>query len=539
MRFNILAKYDVVILGSGISGLLCALELSKQDKTVCILTKEAVTESSSQYAQGGIAVPLDKSDSIEEHLNDTLKAGVGLSNVTVAREIISNSISALEKLISYGVSFDLSKDNKIHQGKEAAHSKPRICHVGGDSTGRFVTKALIDKACREPRISISQGTIALHIFKDEYLGSIGILVEDITRDRYVVFAKDVIVATGGIGQLYDTTTNPLVSSGDGITMAYRFGARLQDVEMIQFHPTVFLESGEPFLITEAIRGEGGKLKNMHGDYFALNYHKMAELAPRDVLARAIFSELQKTKSKHVYLDLSSFDQTYFANRFPTIYKLCCKYRIDLFNKGIPVAPAAHYFIGGIKCDISGKTNIAGLWTIGEASSNGFHGANRLASNSLLECIVIPHFLTKNLLEIRENIKFPSDEYIDINLDETNYDDEIKVTIKELQIKNTQSLGLVRSALSLNQHLNWLNEISDKFKTNLSSTSYQAQELKNMILLSSLICQASIERKHSIGVHFREDFQTPPLEPVHSVFYINKQLFWEAETSQRQLVSFLG
>ena len=530
MRFDVVAKFDVIIIGSGISGLICALELAKQKKTVCIFAKEAVTESSSLYAQGGIAVPIDISDSVEEHLADTLKAGAGLCNAEVAKEIISFSVIALEKLIAYGVKFDLSAENTIQQTKEAAHSRARVCHVGGDASGRFITKTLIDKASREPAISISQGSIVLDILKDENERACGILVEDVTHSKYVVLGKDIVIASGGLGQLYKHTTNPRVCTGDGLIMAYRTNAELQDIEMIQFHPTVLLEFGDPLLITEAIRGEGAKLKNVNGEYFAKSYHELAELAPRDILARAILSELEKTRSKFVYLEVNNFSIEYFKNRFPTIYKSCIERKINLFDDGIPVNPAAHYFIGGIKCDVFGSTNIPSMWAVGEVASNGFHGANRLASNSLLECIVAPQFLVKNLLS-KESIGFSTINYVDINVDRKNYNEsEINNITNELQSKNSKNLGLVKNESILKKHLDWLRVISEKFNVNTLSADFQVQELKNMILLSFLICNAALKRTHSIGVHYREDCPKAPNVYKHSVFQQNKELL--------SLVSFL-
>lgn len=539
MKFDVIAKYDVVVIGSGISGLLCALDLAKQNKSVLIISKEAITESSSQYAQGGIAIPLSKFDSVESHLKDTLVAGSGLCNESVAKEIINHAAFALDELLSYGVKFDLSNENNIHQTKEGAHSAPRVCHAGGDASGRYITKALIEKVCRDPRISISQGTFALNIVVDEITNSFAVLLEDINKNKYVVFSRDIVIATGGIGQIYDKTSNPCVCTADGVALAYNLGAQLQDVEMVQFHPTVLLEKGDPLLITEAIRGEGGKLKNVFGEYFAFKYHEKGELAPRDVLARAILHEMEITKSRYVYLDVNLFSEEYFKNRFPTIYHSCIQRKINLFNTGIPVAPAAHYFIGGIKCNISGVTSVPGLWAVGEVASNGFHGANRLASNSLLECAVVPTFLVKELLEKRQNIILPDYSTFEINVDKQIYDEEeVNCYRKELQYKNSQNLGLVRSALTLKEHLDWLLGLTEKFNVSLPTVDYQAQELRNMLLISLLICQAALERKHSLGVHFRQDFQKTPIEFKHSVFRANKQLSWEVESPKRELIPIL-
>ena len=539
MKFNVVSKYDVVILGSGISALLCALELAKHEKSVCIITKEAVTESSSRYAQGGIAVPLAESDSVEKHLNDTLLAGTKLCNETVSREILSHSVKAFKKLESYGVKFDLKSDKNIHQTKEAAHSVSRVCHIGGDASGRFITKTLIDRVCREPKILISQGSIALSIFRPEnYKNSFGVLVGDVTRDNYVILAKDIIIATGGLGQIYETTTNPKVITGDGIAMAYFLGAEIQDIEMIQFHPTVLIDNGSPFLITEAIRGEGGRLKNANGEYFAYKYHERAELAPRDILSRAILSEMKKTKSERVYMDLRNLGENYFMSRFPSIYQTCLERKIDLFKNGIPVIPAAHYLIGGVKSNLSGKTCVPGLWAVGEVASNGFHGANRLASNSLLECIVVPDLLVNELITNKKEEFFLNISEVCLDIDELNYD-EAKVAsfIKELQSRNLKNIALIRTEANLKEHLDWLNKASEIYNIELTSFSYQAQELKNMILLSTLICNAALERKHSLGVHNREDYQLLPVEFLHSVYSL-KQLKWESNSVQKQLVAFL-
>lgn len=533
MQIEVKAKYDVIIIGSGISGLICAIELSKNNKTVCIVTKEAVTESSSLYAQGGIAVPLDASDSIEKHLEDTLNAGTKLCNYDIAKKIISSSKEAFEKLISYGVKFDLKSDSSVHQTKEAAHSFARVCHVGGDASGRFITKTLIDKVCRDQNISISQGTCVLSLLKNNENIS-GVLVEDITKDKYVLLAKDIIIASGGAGQMYSSTTNPKVSTGDGLVMAYKVGASLQDVEMIQFHPTVLIqENKEPLLITEAIRGEGAKLKNINGELFAEKYHKNAELAPRDILSRGILNEMNKTNSKFVYLDLSNFKEDYFKSRFPTIHEACVDRKIDLFKSGIPVSPAAHYFIGGIKSDVCGRTAVSNLWVVGEAASNGFHGANRLASNSILECIVVPHLLVSELIKGK---KCDFLEKVDIEFDENSYDEnDVKKSLQELQSMNLSSLGLIRKESTLKKHLAYLEVLSRTYRIDLLSANSQLQELKNIISLSILICNAAIERKESLGAHYREDYQSPPKIFKHSVFQANNDFFFEDEISQRSLV----
>ncbi len=530
MRFYVAAKYDVIVIGSGISGLICALELAKRNKTVCILAKEAVTEGSSLYAQGGIAVPLSDGDSVEKHLLDTIKTGSGLTDVSVAKEIISHSVASLENLISYGVKFDLTDQNKIHLTKEAAHSASRVCHVGGDASGRYITKVLVDRACREPNISISQGTFALALLTNKTSSVIGVLIEDVTREHYALLANDIVIASGGIGQIFENTTNPKVCTGDGIVMSYQAKAQLQDLEMIQFHPTVLLDNGDPFLITEAIRGEGGKLKNIKGEYFANQYHKLGELAPRDVLSRAILFELEKTNSNRVFLEVSNFSEEYFKSRFPSVYQTCLDRGIEVFKAGIPASPAAHYSIGGIKCDLYGTTSIEHLWCVGECASNGFHGANRLASNSLLECIVTPYFLINKLLEdSKPNIENVT--YFEIDLDLKEYNDNvISRMTSDLKKNNSNALGLIRTKSILSEHLNYLKSLIKSLNPDKLSLNCQAQELKNMVLLSLLICQAALERDHSIGVHYRQDFVSLPNEFKHSVFCKNTGLYWLSQTS---------
>lgn len=516
MRFNIAGSFDVVIIGSGISGLVLALELAKSGKSVFIATKEAVTESSSLYAQGGIAVPLAEGDSFENHLKDTLIAGAGLCNVDVAKRIIEFSKVSFEKLLQYGIKFDKDKNGSVHQTKEGAHSFHRVCHVGGDASGRHIVKVLIDNACREPNISILQGAFVLSILKDSSNIAYGILLQDVTKECYVILASDVVIASGGIGQIYSKTSNPLVCTGDGIVMAYRCGAELMDLEMVQFHPTVCFFGGEPFLVTEAIRGEGGKLKNTDGKYFAFDYHRLGDLAPRDILARAIMQEQNKTRTDHVYLCLKSFSSDYFSSRFPTVYSECISRKIDLFGKGIPVTPGAHYFIGGIKTNISGKTNIDHLWALGECASNGFHGANRLASNSLLECVVSPFFLVESLLSNMckntacENLIGKNYVEIEYPLSEFPNKEELTRDLNKLKTKNIENIGLTRNEKNLVSHLNWLKLLMDKYQVHSLSYETRLQEFKNMILLSYLITNSALARKYSLGVHCRED--SPVLKP---------------------------
>ncbi|MEG3435870.1 L-aspartate oxidase [Pannus brasiliensis CCIBt3594] len=380
---------DVVIVGSGAAGLYAALRLP-ENLRVGLVTKEDLETGASDWAQGGIAAATSPTDSPELHLEDTLQAGAGLCEPRAVRFLVEHAPAAIESLIELGVSFD-RVDSGLAMTLEAAHSRPRVLHAA-DRTGRAIVSTLMAKVRERANIQIIPRALALELWIDPDTGrcrGISLLHRD--RVRWLG-ASAVILATGGGGQVYAQTTNPAVSTGDGVALAWRAGALVRDLEFFQFHPTALTVPGAPrFLISEAVRGEGAHLIDRSGKRFAFDYHPDGELAPRDVVSRAIFSHLQKTSADpardRVYLDLRSIDPERVRHRFPNIIRVCQKWGIDVFRDLVPVAPAAHYWMGGIVTDLDARTSIPGLYAIGETASTGIHGANRLASNSLLECIV--------------------------------------------------------------------------------------------------------------------------------------------------------
>jgi len=376
---------SVVIIGSGIAGLYSAIKLSeKTDNEILLVTKANIGESNSRYAQGGIVgvLPENLKDSVELHVQDTVNAGAGLTDSDVARFISENSADVIDDLIKYGVDFDKNRENKIELTLEAAHSINRILHAGGDATGKSIELALSDKAEKTKNITIYQGTQAVDLLIDSDKKCRGVILYNSTTEEYeTVYSSVVVIATGGVGQVYSNTTNPKIATGDGISLAYRAGAVMQDMEFVQFHPTALIieENGSRFLISESVRGEGASLKNPDGEFFTQNYDKRGDLAPRDVVTRAIFFEMQEKGYSHVLLDTSSIPKEKLIERFPNIIRVCKENGIDILTDSIPVSPAAHYLMGGIKISTDGKTSIHGLFAVGEASCSSLHGANRLAS----------------------------------------------------------------------------------------------------------------------------------------------------------------
>ncbi|HEX9059475.1 MAG TPA: L-aspartate oxidase, partial [Clostridia bacterium] len=381
--------FDIVIIGSGIAGVYTALQIPLS-YNVAILTKESMDTSNSVLAQGGIAVSLDKEDSPQLHFRDTIYAGAGLCDEDSVWVLVNEAASNIENLFKFGVNFDKKDTDELSLTREGAHSKNRIIHAG-DTTGKEVCDKLISEVITHSNVKIKEKIFAIDLLTDNGK-CYGVLAYDETQNKIKAFmSRTVVCATGGFGQIYKNTTNPDVSTGDGLCLAYRAGAKLMDLEFIQFHPTVLHhKDNKSFLISEAVRGEGAVLRNINGDRFMDSYHPLRELAPRDVVSRAIFKEMKKTNSEFVYLDITFKGKEYLENRFPNIYKTCLEYGIDISKDYIPVAPAEHYCMGGIKTDVFGRTGIKGLYACGEAACTGIHGANRLASNSLLEGLVFGH-----------------------------------------------------------------------------------------------------------------------------------------------------
>lgn len=518
--------FDVLIIGSGIAGIYTALEIPPACN-VAILTKETIDISNSVLAQGGIAVSLDDEDSPKLHFKDTLYAGAGLCNEKSVWILVNEAADNIKTLFKYGVNFDRNKSKKLSFSREAAHSKNRIIHAG-DTTGKEVCDKLTGVAWTRKNIFIKERNYAIDVITEDGCCK-GVIAYNEDDGEYKAYLSDIVIcATGGYGQIYENTTNPEVSTGDGVCMAYRAGADLMDLEFVQFHPTVLQHpQNRSFLISEAVRGDGGILKNINGERFMPAYHELGELAPRDVVSRAIFSELKNTDSDHVFLDITFKDEQYLRNRFPNIYKTCLSYGIDITKDYIPVSPAEHYCMGGIKTDVYGRTGIRGLYACGEVACNGIHGANRLASNSLLEGLVfgrkIGEEVTLLISKISEEYRHKVDKldvkeyfvsengnyYIDLNMKvETNRKAKEGIEpndiIKSLKRIMTDNVGILRDEKGLTEALNIINEYYD-IANDYKPTSLNDIKLINMITISKRVIQSCIKRKESRGAHYRSDY----------------------------------
>ncbi len=512
-------KYSAVIIGSGIAGLYAAIKLHKEVNLpdgILIITKSKLIESNSKYAQGGMVcvMPENKLDSCTLHIEDTLRAGAGLTDAKVAEFISQKSAEVVKELQNFGVDFDRDENNKLKFTKEAAHSVNRILHAGGDATGFCIENALVKYLLLQGNIDIYEQTLAVELLKDSQNINRGLIAYNYNDNEYkVIEAPAVILATGGIGQLYRYTTNPDITTGDGIALAYRAGAIVKDMEFVQFHPTAFAlgENGTMFLISEAVRGEGAKLTDEDGRTFMEKYDKRLELAPRDVVTRAIYNKMQKTGKKNVYLNATHIPEEKFEKRFPTIYGTCKEYNINPAKDFIPVSPSAHYFMGGIKTHINGTTSIKGLYAIGEAACTGLHGANRLASNSILECAVTAYELVNYLKTQSTENNFVEDSQIKRIID--LYDGKLYVNdnfsaekifnrIKEIMWNN---VGIIRNKKGLEKAKYEIEEIIKEFDYSFKCPDRLHYEVRNMLTVAQLIIKFAISRKESRGTHYREDF----------------------------------
>ncbi|MCX8082059.1 MAG: L-aspartate oxidase [bacterium] len=495
-----LEEVDFLVVGGGIAGLIASLEL-KNFKTL-ILYKDGLSETCTYNAQGGIAGAIAPWDSPEQHKKDTLNTGCGLSNEEAVDILVKEGIKSINEIISSGLTFD-KEGNDYHFTREGGHSCRRILHINGDGTGKAIAEFLYKKVSVEKNIKILHSHFLIDLISDENKVEAALVYDEKRKKVFIIKAKAFILATGGAGNIFQETTNPTVITGDGIAIAYRCGAELMDLEFYQFHPTTFYQAGAPrFLISESIRGEGGILINSKGERFMSNYHPMRELAPRDIVTRAIIDQMKLTGSNCVYLDLKNINYN-LKKRFPSIYNFCKDYGIDIQKNPIPVRPSAHYFMGGIKTDIWGKTSIENLYACGETACTGVHGANRLASNSLLEGLVFGTRAGKSALE-RSRIKshtfkrkylFP--QKADIYIDR----EDLKRSIRSLMWRN---VGIEREETSLK---NAEDKITDwmryAFLKEFSDTT--GFETLNMLILSMLITKVSLLRKESRGAHFRKDY----------------------------------
>lgn len=495
---------DFLVIGSGVAGLRAAIELAKSG-TVLVVTKDLPTESSTEYAQGGVAVALSDEDEIGIHYEDTIRAGDGLCSEEAVRVLVSEGPERIIELINWGVEFD-REGSKLAFTLEAAHSRKRVLHAHGDSTGREIERVLINKVSTLENVKKASFTMAVDLIVDENRCLGAALLRD--KEMITCLAKATLLATGGAGQVYSRTTNPRVITGDGMAMAFRAGAVLRDMEFVQFHPTVLYKRGAPnFLLSEAMRGEGAVLRNTKGEAFMEKYHPKRELAPRDVVSRAIISEMISTNSSYVYLDLTHLDSDFIKRRFPTIYSTCMSFGIDISKEPIPVSPAAHYIMGGVETDLYGATNIEGLFAAGEVACTGVHGANRLASNSLLEGLVFGYRAALGAINYVQSLyksKKLSNNQVKINPPEIDRA-EIDRSLTTLRETMWEKVGVIRCGASLNQAKETLYPIFERFGFS-DFLCAQAIELKNMVTVALMIIESALSRRNSVGAHFRTDFR---------------------------------
>jgi L-aspartate oxidase len=494
---------ELLVIGGGIAGLYTAWHAAQAGLKVILLTKRTMIDSNSDRAQGGIAAALGKTDSPELHYQDTLLAGAGLCDLMAVKILVNEGPKRVKELINMGANFDRI-GQELSMTKEGAHSKRRILHAKGDATGAEIMRTLMYQVEEQAKAQIlEQHYVVDLLVKDNTC--YGVLAFDELAGSFRVFyAKAVVLASGGAGQLYKHTTNPEVATGDGIAISYRAGAEVMDMEFVQFHPTALVLPEAPrFLISEAVRGEGAILRNRDGERFMPRYHGMAELAPRDIVSRAILSEMASTDNDCVYLDLTHMPVENISERFPTITNTCFRYGLDITKEMIPVAPAAHYIMGGLKTNFNGETSIKGLYACGEVACLGVHGANRLASNSLLDGLVfgwrIIDFIKRYIEDHRNSdskIKFVYDELLDPASDFLAIKDSIKGIMSE-------NVGPLRTSQRLNQALSFFEQYSWLHKHHCRNP--REMEIRNMIEVGKLIAEAALMRTESRGGHFRLDY----------------------------------
>ncbi|MEE8596672.1 MAG: L-aspartate oxidase [bacterium] len=495
---------DTLIVGSGVAGLSAAIQAANGG-SVLIVTKAKINESCTEYAQGGIAAGLCPDDSFEEHINDTLRTGQGLCDDVIVNGVIREGSKRVKELIDWGAKFDRENGDLVF-AKEGGHSHPRILRARGDSTGKEIEDTFVGMVAKHPRIRVFEHTFAIDLLVSNNTCN-GIIAWRSREGKILIRAKQIILASGGCGQVYRETTNPEVATGDGIAMAYRADVKLQDLEFVQFHPTtLYMAGAERVLISETVRGEGGILKNKYGERFMPKYHPKAELAPRDIVSRCILLEIHKTGYTHVYLDVRHIPEEKLSTRFPRIKKLCASFGIDISKELIPVHPSAHYMIGGIKVDQRGRTNVKNLYACGEVSCTGLHGANRLGSNSLLEGLVygyrVGNEVSKTLEGMKGSLLPCSIKASSKNLWHGELDlEDVRNSLKSLVWR---SVGIERDGKHLKEAIEDINLwckyiIGNEFSTTLG------WEVQNMLTVSSLISISAYKRCESRGVHYRLDF----------------------------------
>jgi len=495
---------DVLVIGGGLAGLRAAIAVDSS-LSVLLVTKEEIQQSASSYAQGGIAGVIDPEDQFEDHIEDTISVGGGLCEPEVVDFVVREAPRHIRELIQWGTRFD-KKAGELVLGREGGHSRHRVVHALGDSTGKEVIRSVIEWTRKLRNVSIWENTFVIDLLTHDGVCR-GALVADERHGWMAVWAKQTILCTGGSGQLYRESTNPAVATADGHAIAYRAGAELRDMEFMQFHPTVLYIAGSSrSLISEAVRGEGAYLVDRNGYRFMHDYDERGELAPRDVVSQSIVSQMEKTRHTNVYLDLVHLDPEYVRNRFPGIAATCAKFGIDITTDRIPVRPGAHYMIGGVTVDTEGRTTLPALWAAGEVGASGLHGANRLASNSLLESLVYGaragQGASRAAAEMSDSfqavpLENPPVEEPDESLDLS----DIRNSLKSLMWR---SAGVRRTSLELTEALRSI-EDWQKYVLVRQFCNPEGWEFQNMLTIARVIVQAALDREESRGVHFRMDF----------------------------------
>ena len=511
---------QVLIVGSGISGLYAALKAAERGLDVLLVTKASLSENNSRYAQGGIAavLPGNPADSIDLHVQDTLKAGAGLCDTSAVLSILSEGYEAVADLLWYGVPFDKTQRAELAVTREAAHSVPRIIHAGGDATGRSVEMTLIGQVEASHSIRTLEYAQVVELLNQGQGTPVqGAVALDLKRQRALyIQTSQVILATGGLGQLYRQTTNPVIATGDGLALAANAGATLQGMEFVQFHPTAFSHQGKVrFLISEALRGEGALLRNQAGDFFAKSYHPDGELAPRDVVTRSIFAEMTKEQGEYVYLDATHLPAKQLEERFPSIRQMALEYGVDLRTDWLPVAPAAHYLMGGLQVDVeTAQSSVSGLFAIGETAWTGLHGANRLASNSLLECLVLARRAAQALTSYQGRAHVLTNGASSVSYSFDNQDrDTIQSMTGALQDLMWRHVGVLRTELGLKtaqvQCQQWLQQA---LMQGWQQQAGLGAEAVNQLRVGLAVIEAALARPCSVGAHYVVQ-AAEPQEPV--------------------------
>lgn len=495
---------DFLVVGSGVAGLQAALDLSRYGR-VLILTKGTPLESNSVHAQGGVAVALSEEDDVTIHESDTLKAGHGLCLPEAVKVLVGEGPERIQDLISWGAAFD-KIGGRYAFAREAAHSRSRILRARGDATGNEMVRVLMAQAQRRKRIQWLEHHFTIDLVVVDGVCCGVLVLDELTQTRSVIPAKAVLLTTGGIGQVYARTSNPPQATGDGLAMAFRAGARLQDMEFVQFHPTsLYLPSSPSFLLTEAIRGEGGQLRNIKGELFMHRYHPKEGLAPRDIVSRAIWAEMAATRARFVYLDLTHLGASFIKERFPTIYSTCLRYDIDITEEWVPTSPSAHYLMGGVTTDLEGASSLPGLFAAGEVACTGVHGANRLASNSLLEGLVFGRraALAAKTFGKSRKTRPPIPSVRDLEGGRPGRLEDSEKIRNSLRRIMWGKVGLMRTRESLVSALAQLSRWEQM--VNRPFALRRDIEVRSMMTVGKCIAEAALWRENSVGAHYRADY----------------------------------